>query len=259
MITQNQQLELEKVYTSRLLLLLTIIVLVLLVLLVYFYQRRKIAIHEKGEELNRMALQLHDNEEIINKNNSSIAELKEQLEQKDETIEQQKDQEVQLNAIRQENEKLQKENNRLTDSLKDKELSPEIEELKRVAGELQQSFRQGEDMFAFIQTLCPPLVKLRRKPVYLSHAEIQDLCSLADAIFPKFSSLVRGKVLELKESEVILCYLIKLHFSVSEIATFLGIASTSVSTAKLRTKKKIYAALGISSSNESLDQWLWKH
>lgn len=56
LITQNQQLELEKVYTSRLLLLLTIIVLVLLVLLVYFYQRRKIAIHEKGEELNRLGL-----------------------------------------------------------------------------------------------------------------------------------------------------------------------------------------------------------
>ena len=155
-----------------------------------------------------------------------------------------------MTALRKENEKLQKENIRLNDSLKDKNLSPEMAELKRVTGELQQSFRQGEDMFAFIQASCPSLVKLRRKPVYLSHAEIQELRSLADAIFPKFGSLVKGKTLDLKESEVILCYLIKLHFSVSEIAIFLGIASTSVSTAKLRTKKKIYAALDISSSNE---------
>ncbi|WP_296258628.1 hypothetical protein [uncultured Phocaeicola sp.] len=252
-------MELDKANSTRLLLLLAIITLILLVFLVYFYQRRKVVIHKKEEELNRMALRLHDNESIINKNNSSIAELKELLVQKDTTIEQQKEKENQLNAIRQENEKLQKENIRLTDRLKNKDLSPEMAELKRIAEELQQSFRQGEDMFAFIQVSYPSLVKLRRKPVYLSHAEIQELCSLADAIFPKFGSLIRGKTLDLKESEVILCYLIKLHFSVSEIAVFLGIASTSVSTAKLRTKKKIYAALDISSSNESLDQWLWKH
>ena len=259
LINKNQQLELDKANSTRLLLLFAIIALILLVLLVYFYQRRKVVIHEKEEELNCMALQLHENEKILNENDSCIADLKEQLAQKDATIEQQKEKENQLNAIRQENERLQKENIRLVGSLKDKDLSPEIEELKRIVGELQQSFRQGEDMFAFIQASCPSLAKLRRKPVYLSHAEIQELCSLADAIFPKFGSLVKGKTLDLKESEVILCYLIKLHFSVSEIAIFLGIASTSVSTAKLRTKKKIYAALDISSSNESLDQWLWKH
>ena len=39
LITQNQQLELEKAYTFRLLLLLVIVILVL----IYFYQRRKIA------------------------------------------------------------------------------------------------------------------------------------------------------------------------------------------------------------------------
>ena len=258
LVTQNQQLELQRAHVTRWLLVLFIVVLMLLVIIVYFYQHRKIILHQKEKELNNMAFKLHENELLIERNNDYIAELSEQISQKNETIEHQKEQEELLISIRKENEFLHKENDRLTKDIAKRTLSPEIKELNRVTDALIQVCRQEEDMFAFIQRIEPFLSGLHQKPVCLNRAEMQNVRVLTDEIYPDFIRRLLEKV-SLSEGEIMLCCFIKLHFSVSEIAIFLGISPTSVSTTKLRTKKKIYAALGISSQNETFDQWIWRH
>lgn len=140
MITQNQQLELEKVYTSRLLLLLTIIVLVLLVLLVYFYQRRKIAIHEKGEELNRLGLRLHEHESLMDRNNAYIAELEAQIAEGREASDQLGEQEETLASLRKENDSLRRDADRLRKEMEKLRLpSEESGGTERIAAELRQT------------------------------------------------------------------------------------------------------------------------
>ena len=140
LITQNQQLELEKVYTSRLLLLLTIIVLVLLVLLVYFYQRRKIAIHEKGEELNRLGLRLHEHESLMDRNNAYIAELEAQIAEGREASDQLGEQEETLASLRKENDSLRRDADRLRKEMEKLRLpSEESGGTERIAAELRQT------------------------------------------------------------------------------------------------------------------------
>ena len=109
LVTQNQRLELEKAYTTRLLLLATIVALVLLMLLVAFYLHRKIALRRKEEELNSLTFQLHENELLIDRNNNYIAELKEQVEQQKELVEQQAEQKEELASLHDANEQLRKE------------------------------------------------------------------------------------------------------------------------------------------------------
>ena len=258
LITQNQQLELQRAHVTRWLLVLFIVILMLLVIIIYFYQHRKIILHQKEKELNNMAFKLHKNELLIERNNDYITELIEQISRKNETIERQKEQEELLLSIRKENEFLHKENDRLTNDIAERTLSPEIKELNRVTNELMQVCQQEEDMLAFIQRIEPFLSGLHRKPVCLNRAEMQNVRVLTDEIYPDFTRRLLEKV-SLSEGEIMLCCFIKLHFSVSEIAIFMGISPTSVSTTKLRTKKKIYAALGILSQNETFDQWIWKH
>jgi DNA-directed RNA polymerase specialized sigma24 family protein len=54
--------------------------------------------------------------------------------------------------------------------------------------------------------------------------------------------------------------LIKLHLAIPEIATLLGISSTSVSKRKLRLKERIVQELGEPlGENKTLDLWLWEY
>ena len=65
LVTEKQQLELEKANALRWLLFSVLIGVVLLSLLLYFYQRRKLILHRKEEELNRLTLRLRENELLI--------------------------------------------------------------------------------------------------------------------------------------------------------------------------------------------------
>ena len=239
MITQNQQLELEKVYTSRLLLLLTIIVLVLLVLLVYFYQRRKIAIHEKEEELNRLGLRLHEHESLMDRNNAYIAELEAQIAEGREASDQLGEQEETLASLRKENDSLRRDADRLR---------KEMEKL-RLPSEEELRIRMLERY--------PELSSLHAHPVYLQAEGMSRLRQICDTVYGGFCRRLSQSVPSLSEYEVELCCLIKLRFTVGEIAALLGISPSSVSTSKHRVKKKIYSCLGIT-DKKSLDLWVWE-
>lgn len=105
----------------------------------------------------------------------------------------------------------------------------------------------------------PYLVALHQKPVCLTDKERSRICQLTDTVYAGFGKRLLAAVPTLSEYEVLLCCLIKLHFSVSEIATLLAISPASVSTSKSRLKKKIYTHLGISSEKKSFDVWVWEY
>ena len=212
---KQEKLKLEKANASRWLLVSVLVGVVLLSVLLYFYQRRKLILHRKKEELNRLTLRLRENELLIERNRRYISELEAQAEKSREAVEQLKEQKERLAFLRQDNEALT------------------VQVLAKEAW----------------------LSSLRKKPVYLDEAGAKKVRVITDKVYTDFTRRLSASVPALSEYDLTLCCLVKLRFPVSDIAVLLGISSSSVSTSKLRAKKKIYETIGIT-DKKSLDQWL---
>ena len=212
---KQEKLKLEKANASRWLLVSVLVGVVLLSVLLYFYQRRKLILHRKKEELNRLTLRLRENELLIERNRRYISELEAQAEKSREAVEQLKEQKERLAFLRQDNEALT------------------AQVLAKEAW----------------------LSSLRKKPVYLDEAGAKKVRVITDKVYTDFTRRLSASVPALSEYDLTLCCLVKLRFPVSDIAVLLGISSSSVSTSKLRAKKKIYETIGIT-DKKSLDQWL---
>lgn len=212
---KQEKLKLEKANASRWLLVSVLVGVVLLSVLLYFYQRRKIILHRKEEELNLLTLRLRENELLMERNRRYISELEAQAEESREAVEQLKEQKEQLAFLRQDNEALT------------------AQVLAKEAW----------------------LSALRKKPVYLDEAGAKKVRMITDKVYTDFTRRLSSSIPMLSEYDLTLCCLVKLRFPVSDIAVLLGISSSSVSTSKLRAKKKIYETLGIA-DKKSLDQWI---
>lgn len=258
LINKNQQLELDKANSTRLLLLLAVIALILLVFLVYFYQRRKVAIHEKEEELNRLGLRLHEHESLMDRNNAYIAELEAQIAEGREASDQLGEQEETLASLRKENDSLRRDADRLRKEMEKLRLpSEESVGTERIAAELRQTRQENEELRIRMLERYPELSSLHAHPVYLQTEGMSRLRQICDTVYGGFCRRLSQSVPLLSEYEVELCCLIKLRFTVGEIAALLGISPSSVSTSKHRVKKKIYSCLGIT-DKKSLDLWVWE-
>ena len=212
---EKEKLKLEQADTTRWLLILIIVCLVLLSVLLYFYQRRKLILHRKEEELNRLTLRLRENELLMERNRRYISELEAQTEESRESAVQLKEQKERLASLSRDNEALT------------------AQVLAKEAW----------------------LSSLRKKPVYLDEAGAKKVRMITDKVYTDFTRRLSGSVPALSEYDLTLCCLVKLRFPVSDIAVLLGISSSSVSTSKLRAKKKIYETLGIT-DKKSFDQWI---
>ena len=212
---KQEKLKLEKANASRWLLVSVLVGVVLLSVLLYFYQRRKIILHRKEEELNRLTLRLRENELLIERNRRYISELEAQAEKSREAVELLKEQKERFAFLRQDNEALT------------------AQVLAKEAW----------------------LSSLRKKPIYLDEAGAKKVRMITDKVYTDFTRRLSGSIPMLSEYDLTLCCLVKLRFPVSDIAVLLGISSSSVSTSKLRAKKKIYETLGIA-DKKSLDQWI---
>lgn len=212
---KQEKLKLEKANASRWLLVSVLVGVVLLSVLLYFYQRRKIILHRKEEELNRLTLRLRENELQLERNRRYISDLEAQAEESREAVGQLQEQRERLAFLRQDNEALT------------------AQVLAKEAW----------------------LSSLRKKPIYLDEAGAKKVRMITDKVYTDFTRRLSSSVPALSEYDLTLCCLVKLRFPVSDIAVLLGISSSSVSTSKLRAKKKIYETIGIA-DKKSLDQWV---
>ena len=247
LVTEKQKLELEKANITYWWMFTIVIVLLLGILLIYIYLRKRIAIQKKEEELTSLALQLHQKELEVEKNESYIVELQSQFEKNNKKEELYMVQVEELKNLKKENERLSLEKNLLYEKIASYSISS------------QELEKREKELCSLLLTQIPFLRQLHLKPVYLNDTELSDICQITDNIFHHFTQRLSKEISSLSEHEIILCCLIKLRFSITEIAVFLNIASTSVSRSKLRIKNKIYAELGEDSKEKSLDIWLWEY
>lgn len=258
LVNENQRLELEKAKVVYWLMLFVILVLFLVALFIYIHLRRQKALRRKEEELNKLVLSLHENEALIKRNTNYIAALEAEIAQSSDTAEQLEEQQKLVSTLQDENRRLQTENGKLKNRIEHQDVSSyDSTEIKRITEELYAVKQQKEHLSAWLVEKHPYLSALHSRPVYLKDEDLKQLRQLTDVIYAEFCRRLHTDVPALSDNEITLCCLIKLRFTVSEIAVLLGISASSVSTGKFRIKNKIYTALGIPPKKMSLDLWIW--
>ena len=260
LVTEKQKLELEKANITYWWMFTIVIVLLLGILLIYIYLRKRIAIQKKEEELTSLALQLHQKELEVEKNESYIAELQSQFEKNNKKEELYIGQVEELEKLKKENEHLSLEKNLLHEKIASYSISSyELTNVKTLSDRILLLEKREKELCSFLLTQIPFLRKLHLQPVYLNETELNDMCKIVDNIFQNFTQRLLNDVSVLSRHEIILCCLIKLRFSITEISIFLNITPASVSRSKLRIKNKIYLELGENSKEKSFDVWLWEY
>ena len=252
LINKNQRLTYQN---TRLFLLSIIAVLCLTGAVAYFYLHRKAIIRRKNAELNRLTSQLNDNKRLIARNNTYIAELETRIAENREAVEQMEELQDTLTSLREENQTLHQTNERLQNEIS---IHKSTHKTDSNAEELNQLKSHRDQLSTLVLETHPYLTALHQKPVCLTDTGRKRICQLTDTIYADFSKRLFAAVPTLSKYEVLFCCLIKLHFSVSEIAILLAISPASVSTSKSRLKKKIYTHLKLSSEKKSFDNWIWK-
>ena len=229
-------------------------------LLTTAYRRR---LRRIREQLRQDAIRLHDNEETLRQNSQSIALLQAQLaDEHQESQAQQDELQAAIDALQQQNKTLDAENQRLQSSLDHYRDKYDTEE-QRILRQQAERLRQLE---AHEQALVEELIRrdnlvqlLRRQPKFLGEGEWKKLALLTDSIYNRFTVRLKERFPQLTDVDLQYCILIKLRFTVSQIAILMAVSPSSVSQQKSRLKKRLQQSEGFGlSPGEMLDSWLWK-
>lgn len=239
---------------------LAVALLGIIFLLTTAYRRR---LRRIREQLRQDAIRLHDNEETLRLNSQSIALLQAQLaDEHQESQAQQDELQAAIDALQQQNKTLDAENQRLQSSLDHYRDKYDTEE-QRILRQQAERLRQLE---AHEQALVEELIRrdslvqlLRRQPKFLGEGEWKKLALLTDSIYNRFTVRLKERFPQLTDVDLQYCILIKLRFTVSQIAILMAVSPSSVSQQKSRLKKRLQQSEGFGlSPGEMLDSWLWK-
>lgn len=239
LIINRQQMELRIAVIVSLLL---GVILALIVLYQQNLKKKERTIRRLSSELQKYSKQLKDNEVLMAQNNESIQELQMQL-----STQKASEQEAQLSLIRQ----LEEQNRQL--NLANQNLQHQIEahwkqlksvplktpHLQELTTEMLRLKEREEALTGQLISTHPLVAELRSKPRFLQPEDFAQIAILVNKIYPHFTERLTEAFPNLTELDQQLCCLIKLGFSVSQIAVFMAVSPTSVSQQKSRMKKRI--------------------
>ena len=257
LIINRQQMELRIAVVVSLLL---GVILALIVLYQQNLKKKERTIRRLSSELQKYSKQLKDNEVLMAQNNESIQELQMQL-----STQKSSEQEAQLSLIRQ----LEEQNRQL--NLANQNLQHQIEahwkqlksvplktpHLQELTTEMLRLKEREEALTGQLISIHPLVAELRTKPRFLQPEDFARIATLVNKIYPHFTQRLTEAFPNLTELDQQLCCLIKLGFSVSQIAVFMAVSPSSVSQQKSRMKKRILQQKTDSfTEGETLDLWL---
>lgn len=257
LIINRQQMELRIAVVVSLLL---GVILALIVLYQQNLKKKERTIRRLSSELQKYSKQLKDNEVLMAQNNESIQELQMQL-----STQKSSEQEAQLSLIRQ----LEEQNRQL--NLANQNLQHQIEahwkqlksvplktpHLQELTTEMLRLKEREEALTGQLISTHPLVAELRTKPRFLQPEDFARIATLVNKIYPHFTQRLTEAFPNLTELDQQLCCLIKLGFSVSQIAVFMAVSPSSVSQQKSRMKKRILQQKTDSfTEGETLDLWL---
>lgn len=243
-----------------------ILLLAVVIIIIITYQQnlrnKEHTIRSLSNNLQNYIQQQKENEVRIKQNKEYIRSLQAQL------TDQKKDQHSeQLSLITQ----LELQNKNLTQSNQDlqqqietnwkklKEIQLKTQHIQELTTEMLLLKEREQKLTEQLIAVHPLINELRKSPRFIHPEDLAVLRQLTDEIYQNFTSRLSKRFTKLTDADLQLCILIRLGFSIPQIATFTAISPTSVSQQKSRTKKRIQQQDPDSfTEGETLDLWLRK-
>lgn len=257
LIISRQKMELRIAVVVSLLL---GVILLLIIIYQQNLKKKERTIRRLSEELQQYNKQLKDNEVLIAQNNEHILELQMQLSLH--KTDEQEEQRLLIGQLEEQNRKLTLANRDLQQQIethwhKLKSSPLKTQPVQELTTEMLRLKDREEELACRLIAAHPLVASLRSTPRFLQPEDFVRLSVLVDEVYPKFTDRLTAAFPNLTELDVQLCILIKLGFSISQIAVFTAVSSTSVSQQKSRMKKRILQHQSdIFAEKETLDLWL---
>lgn len=251
--------EKQRTQFSLMFVLLIALVLAMAILIVVNLYRRKLRISK--EQINDFILTQQKNESIIRCNEQMIIDLQHQIADGQEVQEQLEEQKMALAILQQQTETLKNENVRLQQCIEKYKYQPseeEIKKLKESASRMHQLEERERELTAELANNNELMRKLREKPKFLGTAEWKKLEEITNRIYNQFTERLKSQYSNLTEVDIQLSILLKLRFTVSQIAILTATSPSSVSVQKNRLKKRLLQIdEHLFENGQTLDMYLW--
>ena len=253
--------EKQRTRFSLMVVLLVAVSLAMAIVIVVNLYRRKL--RKTREQINGFILAQQKNEGIIRRNEQMIADLQIQITDGQEAQEQLEEQKAALVSLQQQTEALRKENEGLQQRIEKYRHQPseeEIKELRESASRMHQLEERERELTAELANNNELMRKLRENPKFLGAAEWKKLEDITNRIYNRFTGRLKSQYTHLTEVDIQLCILLKLRFTVSQIAILTATSPSSVSVQKNRLKKRLLQAdEHLFDSGQTLDMYLWTY
>ena len=253
--------EQQRTQISLLVVLLVAFALALGIIIVVNFYRRKL--RRSREQINGFILIQQKNERIIRHNEQMIADLQTQIADGQEAQEQLEESKAALVELQRQTEVLRDENANLQQRIEKYKHQPseeEIEKWKANANRMYQLEERERELTAELANNNELMRKLREKPKFLGASEWKKLEDITNRIYNRFTERIKLQYPHLTEVDIQLCILLKLRFTVSQIAILTATSPSSVSVQKNRLKKRLLQKdEHLFESGQTLDMYLWMY
>ena len=218
--------------------------------------------------LHTVAVGTHEEQEAQHQHNAHRQSQQTGSAEVDQQTGQQKDQEPeqtsQISQPEQQNKNLAPANQELQEQIetnwkKLKETPLRTQHIQELTTEMLLLKEREQKLTGQLIAIHPLMNELRNSPRFMRPEDLAVLRKLTDDIYQDFTSRLNSRFMNLTDVDIQLCILIKLGFSISQIAILTAISPTSVSQQKSRTKKRIQQQEpDCFAEGETLDLWLRK-
>ncbi len=253
--------EQQRTQISLMFVLLVAFVLAMSIIIVVNLYRRKL--RKSKEQINSFILTQQKNEGIIRHNEQMITDLQIQIADGQEVQEQLEESKAALLALQRHTEALRNENIGLQQRIEKYKHQPseeEIEKLRANANRMHQLEERERELTAELANNNELMRKLREKPKFLGEAEWKKLADITNRVYNRFTERIKSQYPHLTEVDIQLCILLKLRFTVSQIAILTATSPSSVSVQKNRLKKRLLQAdEHLFDNGQTLDMYWWMY
>ena len=270
LLNEKNTLQIEKERITRNGLYTSLFIIAIAATFVVFYQRKLIrkerTIQLQAEQLRVFSVQIHNNETQIEQNNTHISQLTEQIVSHGELQETVQEQQNMVEELKQKNVMLQKQTDRLQKDFSEHSLNTQGK-LKAQMASLNKIMDENTMLRKREEFLCKQLIlhtdvlaSLIKSPKPLDIYQWEEVQMAINRLYDNFTERLKKHIPSLTENDLQVCCLIKLHISVANMATILGISPTSVSKRKQRLKEQIVKEVGeLFDKTQLIDIWLWEY